>query len=131
MRLAVWQVGGLPADEALLTRFPCKLAQTYSCGHNRLTPNIQMAFQCTLYLSSGHLGLHCVEKGKRLAQKVPHEALTKLQRRSPSGKGRAVGDNLLFVYGDDEQVRLKDIGPRDLDNFLALMEQLTPALLAS
>ena len=42
-----------------------------------------------------------------------------------------MGDNLLFVYGDDEQVRLKDIGPRDLDNFLALMEQLTPALLAS
>ena len=32
----------LPHGESLLESFPCKLVQTYSCSHNKYTPDIQV-----------------------------------------------------------------------------------------
>lgn len=61
---------GLPDHENLVEEFKCKLLQTYSCGHNSVTPAIQMAFQGTLYITDRHTAFTVEERGRKLPFKV-------------------------------------------------------------
>jgi hypothetical protein len=68
----------LGAAEQLIEQFSCKLLQTYTCSHNDLTPDIQMGFAGTLYITDSHTCFNVEETGKQLPV-----ALTHAQARPP------------------------------------------------
>eukprot|EP00898_Chlorokybus_atmophyticus_P004636 jgi/Chlat1/5173/Chrsp33S05146 len=115
-------VFNLPVEEHLLEAFRCKLLQTYRCAHNGYTPDIQMAFQGTLYISDKHVCFHIEERGRRLPVVVEHAQVTSVLRQAARAKGES--DILKLELQNAESISMRDFEGKDLESAHALLEHM-------
>mmetsp|Transcript_10180 Transcript_10180/g.11928 ORF Transcript_10180/g.11928 Transcript_10180/m.11928 type:complete len:411 (-) Transcript_10180:553-1785(-) len=134
----------LPTTDKLIETFPCKLLQTYRCFHNSHTPDIQMAFQGTLYITDKHTCFNVEERGRKLPIIVEHATVSQVERQRPARRSDK-NDILKLLLGGsaettnqeekekekesekepvEQWIALKDFGPGSLDSALALLEHL-------
>ena len=123
-----------PATASLVESFQCKRLQTYRCPHNSCTPDIQMAFEGTLYVTDKHTCFQVEERGRKLPIKLPHKRATRVERLRLHRRGDG-GDALKITTAPEEEatpppteeqyVAFKDFPQGGLDSALALLEHLT------
>ena len=113
----------LGAAEQLIEQFSCKLLQTYTCSHNELTPDIQMAFAGTLYITDAHTCFIVQEGGRQLPVALTHSQITRVERQRPARKAER-NDSLKLTTGSAQWLTFKDFAPGNLDSALALLEHL-------
>lgn len=113
----------LGAAEQLIEQFSCKLLQTYTCSHNDLTPDIQMGFAGTLYITDSHTCFNVEETGKQLPVALTHAQITRVERQRPARKAER-NDSLKLTTESGQWLTFKDFKPGNLDSALALLEHL-------
>lgn len=115
----------LGEDEELMQSFPCKLTQTYQCSHNKYTPDIQMAFQGTLYILGKHTCFSAAERGRNLPIILEHAQIMKLERLQPSRRSTKT-DVLKLQLSETEWMCVKDFESDSLGTALALLASMCP-----
>mmetsp|Transcript_30631 Transcript_30631/g.57693 ORF Transcript_30631/g.57693 Transcript_30631/m.57693 type:complete len:368 (+) Transcript_30631:94-1197(+) len=113
----------LSATEHLIEKFKCKLVQTYACSHNTHTPDIQMAFEGTLYITDKHTCFDVEEQGRKLPITLEHAAVIQVERVRPVRRSDK-NDTLKLSTGENQFIAVKDFAPGNLDSALALLEHL-------
>eukprot|EP00976_Prorocentrum_cordatum_P116878 1196226-Prorocentrum_minimum.AAC.1 len=114
---------GLEKNENLIEKFPAKLLQTYTCAHNTYTPDIQMAFQGTLYITDKHTCFNVEENDRRLPIVLEHKQVERVERQRPTRRSEK-NDILRINTGESGFIAMKDFSPGHLDSALALLEHL-------
>ena len=126
-------VFGLSPSERVIEAFPAKLVQTYTCSHNDYTPDIQMAFAGTMYVTDRHTAFNVEERGRKLPLVVEHAQIARVERQRARDAG--AGDTLRVVLstdddGDDEgeeplHITFGSFPKGELESCLGLLEHLT------
>ncbi|KAL0029811.1 hypothetical protein WJX77_001491 [Trebouxia sp. C0004] len=119
----------LEPSEELLERFACALLQTYTCSHNEFTPEQQLPFPGTLYITAQHTCFSsCTRDGQEIVVKVQHGQVKASGKIQPKKRGESA--SLKIEYGSEKHVTFTDFATTensDLDSAHALIEHLSDA----
>ena len=111
-------------DERLIETVPCKLQQTYRCFHNALTPDVQMAFAGTLYVTDKHACFNVEERGRKLPVCVAHADIASVERQRPTRRSEKADTLRIVLKAPEQFLSLKDFKAGGLDSALAILEHL-------
>ncbi|KAL3137988.1 hypothetical protein ABBQ38_005227 [Trebouxia sp. C0009 RCD-2024] len=85
------QLFDLDSSEELLERFACALVQTYTCTHNSFTPEQQLPFPGTLYITAQHTCFSsCTRDGQEIVVKLQHRNVTAANKVQSKKRGQLV-----------------------------------------
>lgn len=120
---------GLGPEEELLERFACALLQTYLCTHNTFTPEQQLQFPGTLYITAQHICFNsCTKDGQDITVLLQHKQVQAVHRLSSRKRGE--GASLKVEIGDNKFLTFTDFPSTDngdVDSAHALFEHLSDA----
>eukprot|EP00891_Asterochloris_glomerata_P003007 jgi/Astpho2/3007/Aster-03316 len=118
---------GLATSEELLEQFPCSMLQTYTCLHNPFTPNQQVSFPGTLYITDAHTCFSsCTKDGQEVIVIVSHKETARAAKAKPIRKGASA--SLKLEFGDKQWVVFDEFASGELD--LLTQMQLLLGLIA-
>eukprot|EP00245_Coleochaete_scutata_P006427 TRINITY_DN20866_c0_g1_i1.p1 TRINITY_DN20866_c0_g1~~TRINITY_DN20866_c0_g1_i1.p1 ORF type:complete len:325 (-),score=83.54 TRINITY_DN20866_c0_g1_i1:649-1623(-) len=117
---------GLSPDEEVIEAFPCKVIQTYKCTHNQFTPEIQMAFRGTLFITDTYICFYVNEGNRKIPIKLEQGKVESVLKQVPR---RGENEGLIKLsFDSDSWFAVKDFASgEDQERAYALLEHMCEA----